>query len=74
MDGIIDSMYLSMGKLGDREGQGSLVYCSPWGSKEISRISFSLISDLTVMTRNHTLYDCKPFKFIKTCVKTQQMV
>ena len=28
------SMYMSLSKLGDGEGQGSLVCCSPWGGKE----------------------------------------
>ena len=35
LDGITDSMDMSLRKLGDGEGQGSLVaYCSPWGQKE----------------------------------------
>ena len=29
LDGIIDSMDMSLSKLGDGEGQGSLVCCSP---------------------------------------------
>ena len=31
LDGIIDSMNMNLSKLGDREGQGSLVCCSLWG-------------------------------------------
>ena len=35
MDGITDSMDMSLNKLQeDGEGQGSLVCCSPWGRKE----------------------------------------
>ena len=34
LDGIIDSMDMSLIKLEDGEGQGKLVYCSPWGLKE----------------------------------------
>ena len=34
LDGITDSMDMSLSKLGDSEGQGSLVCCSPWGCKE----------------------------------------
>ena len=33
MDGITDSMDLSLSRLW--EGQGSLVCCSPWGHKEL---------------------------------------
>jgi len=34
LDGISDSMDMSLSKLGDGEGQGSLACCSPWGHKE----------------------------------------
>ena len=34
LDGITDSMDMSEQALGDGEGQGSLVCCSPWGHKE----------------------------------------
>ena len=34
LDGIIDSMDMSLIKLEDGEGQGKLVYCSPWDRKE----------------------------------------
>ena len=34
LDGIIDSMDMSLSKLRDSEGQGSLKYCSTWGCKE----------------------------------------
>ena len=34
LDGITDSMDMSLSKLGDNEGQGSLACCSPWGLKE----------------------------------------
>ena len=35
LDGISKSMDMSLGKLGDSEGQGSLACCSPWGHKEL---------------------------------------
>ena len=35
--------------LGDSEGHGSLVCCSPWGCKE---------SDTTVQLKNNLLYTC----------------
>ena len=37
LDGITDSVGKSLSKLllGDSQGQGSLVYCSPWGHKEL---------------------------------------
>ena len=34
LDGITDLMDLSLSRLRDGEGQGSLVCCSPWGHKE----------------------------------------
>ena len=34
LDGITDSMDMSLNKLGDGEGQGRLACCSPWGHKE----------------------------------------
>ena len=34
LDGITDSMDMSMSKLGIYDGQGSLVCCSPWSRKE----------------------------------------
>ena len=34
LDGITDSMDMSLSKLGDGDRQGSLVCCSPWGHKE----------------------------------------
>ena len=34
LDGITDSMDMSLGKLGENEGQGSLACCSLWGPKE----------------------------------------
>ena len=33
LDGIIDSIDMSLSKLGDSEGQGSLACCSPWGHR-----------------------------------------
>ena len=35
LDGITDSMEMSLSKLGNSEGQGSLECCNPWGHKEL---------------------------------------
>ena len=35
LDGITDAMNMNLGKLGDGEGQGGLVCCSPRGCKEL---------------------------------------
>ena len=35
LDGISDSMDMSLGKLGAGDGQGGLACCSPWGGKEL---------------------------------------
>ena len=45
LDGITDSIDMSLNKLGDSEGQGILVSCSPWGRKE---------SDTTSQLNNNT--------------------
>ena len=37
LDGIADSMDLSLSKLGGSGGQGSQACCSPWGYKESDR-------------------------------------
>ena len=34
LDGITDSMDMSLSKLGVGDGQAGLVCCSPWGRKE----------------------------------------
>ena len=34
LDGITNSMDMSLSKLGVGDGQGGLVCCSPWGRKE----------------------------------------
>ena len=39
LDGITDLMDMSLSKLKLGEGQGSLVYCNPWGRKELDRLS-----------------------------------
>ena len=35
LDGIKESMDMSLSKLGESEGQGSLACCGPWGCKEL---------------------------------------
>ena len=35
LDGITNSMDMSLSRLGVGDGQGSLACCSPWGSKEL---------------------------------------
>ena len=35
LDSITDSMDMSLSKLRGSEGQGSLVFCSPWGHREL---------------------------------------
>ena len=35
LDGMINSMHMSLSKLGDSEGQAGLVCCSPWGCREL---------------------------------------
>ena len=35
LDGITDSMDMSLSNGEDSEGQGSLACCSPWGCKEL---------------------------------------
>ena len=35
---ITDSVGMTLSKLGDSEGQGSLACCSPWGRKELDTI------------------------------------
>ena len=39
LDGIINSMDMSLSKLWQTEGQGSLACCSPWGCKELDTTS-----------------------------------
>ena len=34
LDGITDSMDMSLGKILELELQGGLLYCSPWGHKK----------------------------------------
>ena len=38
LDGITNSMDMSLSKLGESEGQQSLVLCSPWGHKRSDMI------------------------------------
>ena len=59
LDGITHSMDMSLSKLGDGEGQGSLAYCSSWGHKQ---------SETTErLNKNNTLF-LKLYLFIFDCV------
>ena len=63
MDGITDSMDMSLSTLGDSEGQGSLACCSPWGRKELdtteqlttTRKNIPLVEDVLVAKAVHVL-------------------
>ena len=69
LDGITDSMDMSLNKLGGGERQGSLACCSPWGHKE---------SDVTDQLNNHLTRETEdkgaglgartPFKHVCVCV------
>ena len=48
LDGITDSMDMSLKNPGDSEGQGSLACCSPWGHKELDTSEQLNNSGLTV--------------------------
>ena len=39
LDGITDSMDMSLSKLQELDGQGGLVCCSPWGCKKSTQLS-----------------------------------
>ena len=54
-DGITDSMDMSLSKLWDGDGQGSLAWCSPWGRKE---------SDTTKWLNNRWIYKILCYLFI----------
>ena len=41
LDGITDPMDMNLSKLGDTEGQGSLVFYSPWSRKELDMIDWT---------------------------------
>ena len=43
LDGITDSMNMSLSKLGVGDGQGNLACCSPWGHKELEMTELNLI-------------------------------
>ena len=58
MDGITDSMDMSLNKLENHDGQGSLVCCSPWGHKESDTTerlnNKSYLENLRVFDQMHT--------------------
>ena len=41
LDGATNSMDMSLSKLQETEGQGSLLYCCPWGHKELNMTKFN---------------------------------
>ena len=43
LDGITDSMDMSLNNLQEKEGQGSLVCCSPWVAKGQTQLSDRII-------------------------------
>ena len=60
LDGIIDSMYMSLSKL--RDGQRSLACCSPWGLKELAMTD--RLNKLTEATPPVVLCNSSPRKLI----------
>ena len=38
LDGVTDSVDMSLSKLRESEGRGSLAHCSPWNRKELDTI------------------------------------
>ena len=61
LDSITDSMDVNLSKLQetvkDREGQGSLVYCSLWGLKEIDKTE-QLNNNLYIIYKSINKYMC----------------
>ena len=41
LDGITDSMHMSVSKLQEMKGQGSMARCSPWGHKMLDTSEWS---------------------------------
>ena len=48
LDGITDSMNMSLGKLGTGDGQGGLACCSPWGCRESDTTEWLNWTELTI--------------------------
>ena len=48
LDGITDSMHLSLQVPGDSEGKESLACCSPWGGTESDKMEQLNNNDLTI--------------------------
>ena len=65
LDGITDSMNMSLSKLGIGDGQG-MAYCSPWSHKEsdtAERLNWTELSEVKVTQLHLTLcnpMDCSP--------------
>ena len=56
LDGITDSMDMSLSKLGVSDGQGGLACCGPWGHKEL---------DMTErLNNNNKIHDLEIFSLI----------
>ena len=77
LDGITDSMDMSLSKLGESEGQSSLACCSPWGHKASDTTqqlnhndTLFLWTDLQV---NRNGGEMKPREIIQFVLRTQSV-
>ena len=81
LDGITDSMDLCDQALGDGEGQGTLVCCSPWGHKELDTSEWlnnnnrqeSAFAGVQVGS-NHPLLLCEYILHYKTVLCVQKII
>ena len=55
LDGVTNSMDMSLCKVGDGEGQWSLECCSPWGCKELGMTKWLNNKQITCITLFQTL-------------------
>ena len=58
LDGITNSVDMSLGKLGDSEGRGSLASCSPWGHKELD-VTVGLNTNNNIPGQFSLLFECR---------------
>ena len=59
LDGITDSMDMSLSKLGVGEGQGGLAFCSPWVRKESDRTEWLSLCPFYHMRRPQEGITCE---------------